>query len=86
MFRLDPVRRGPFLGGDATGGAGITDYQLWWFDVAEWFTSAADLGRRLAGTPSDADDALRRIVARHSDGHGVPMRHQRLVARFRTPV
>ncbi len=71
--------------------AGITDYQLWWFDVPEWFTSAEDLYRRLVGNgpaPPDASEAraaLRRIIAHRSSTRGVPLRHQRLVAQFRLP-
>lgn len=71
--------------------AGFTDYQLWWFDVPEWFTSAEDLYRRLVGNgsaPLDASEAraaLRRIIAHRSGTHGVPLRHQRLVAQFRIP-
>jgi SAM-dependent methyltransferase len=71
--------------------AGITDYQLWWFDVPEWFTSAEDLYRRLVGhgsAPPDASEAraaLGRIIAHRSGTHGLPLRHQRLVAQFRLP-
>jgi SAM-dependent methyltransferase len=71
--------------------AGIIDYQLWWFDVPEWFTSAEDLYRRLVGNgpaPPDASGvraALRRIIAHRSGMNGVPLRHQRLVAQFRLP-
>ena len=71
--------------------AGITDYQLWWFDVPEWFTSAEELYRRLAGNgsaPPDASEAraaLRQVIARRSGTQGLPLRHQRLVAQFRLP-
>jgi SAM-dependent methyltransferase len=70
--------------------AGVTDYQVWWFDVPEWFSSAEDLHRRLVrdglNPPfTEARTALHRIIADHSDAHGLPLRHQRLVAQFRFP-
>jgi ubiquinone/menaquinone biosynthesis C-methylase UbiE len=71
--------------------AGVTGYQLWWFDVPEWFTSAEELYRRLAGNGSALPDAtearaaLRRVIAHRSGPQGLPLRHQRLVAKFRLP-
>jgi SAM-dependent methyltransferase len=71
---------------------GIADYQLWWFDVAEWFASAEDLYHRLVSAdgsrpqPSpEAKAAMRGVIARHGDVRGLPLRHQRLVAQFRLP-
>jgi hypothetical protein len=70
----------------------IDDYQLWWFDVPEWFTSAEHLYRRLTGHRSDplpigaALPALRSVLACHGGAQGVPLRHHRLVALFRWPL
>jgi SAM-dependent methyltransferase len=69
----------------------ITDYQLWWLDVPEWFTAADDLYHRLVGNhpnPPEITDvmpALERVLARHAGNQGLPLRHQRLVAQFRLP-
>ncbi|HEX4224679.1 MAG TPA: class I SAM-dependent methyltransferase [Pseudonocardiaceae bacterium] len=53
--------------------AGISDYQLWWFDVPEWFDTAEDLRRRLG-------------LRGHKLRGGLTLRHQRLVAQFRLPA
>lgn len=55
--------------------AGIRDYQLWWFDVPEWFDTAEELRHRLALEASVVLPEKRPLA----------LRHQRLVARFRLP-
>lgn len=70
--------------------AGITDYEVNWIDVPEYFTAPHELYARLSWTdPSryppypDVESTFVAVYERHAGSKGLVLRHQRLLWRAR---